>query len=67
MNASPVLSLYCYFVAASRMQHHFEANPVPFEEPQSAKVADPDRGADSNKGHAFNFQHCDYRCTTLGC
>jgi hypothetical protein len=43
MSFSPVLSLHHYFVAASRMQHHFESNLVPFEEPQSATVEDPNR------------------------
>jgi hypothetical protein len=43
MSPSPVLSLYSYFVAASRMQHHFESNLIPFEEPQSAAPEDRNR------------------------
>jgi hypothetical protein len=45
MSISPVLTLHRYFVAASRMQHHFESNLVPFEEPQSATQEDPNRRA----------------------
>jgi hypothetical protein len=45
MSISPVLALHRYFVAASRMQHHFESNLVPFEEPQSATQEDPNRRA----------------------
>ena len=45
MSVSPVLALHRYFVAASRMQHHFESNLVPFEEPQSAAPEDPNRQA----------------------
>ena len=43
MSFSPLASLHGYFVAASRMQHHFESNLVPFEEPPSATPADPNR------------------------
>jgi hypothetical protein len=43
MSFSLVLSLHSYFVAASRMQHHFESNLVPFEEPQSATLEDSNR------------------------
>jgi hypothetical protein len=57
MNASPVLSLYRYFVAASRMQHHFEANPVPFEEPQSAKPEDRNRVLELFAGPRGNFMY----------
>jgi len=45
MSVSPVFALHRYFVAASRMQHHFESNLVPFEEPQSAAPEDPNRQA----------------------
>jgi hypothetical protein len=45
MSISPVLALHRYFVAASRMQRHFESNLVPFEEPQSATQEDPNRRA----------------------
>jgi hypothetical protein len=45
MSFSPVLSLHSYFVAASRMQHHFESNLAPFEGPQSAAPEDRNRQA----------------------
>jgi hypothetical protein len=41
MSSSPVLSLHRYFVVASRMQHHFDSNTVPFEDTQSATKEDP--------------------------
>jgi hypothetical protein len=41
MTSSPVLSLHRYFVVASRMQHHFDSNLVPFEGTQSATKEDP--------------------------
>ena len=43
MSFSPVLSLHRYFVAAARMQHHFESNVVPFEEPQAGALQDANR------------------------
>jgi hypothetical protein len=43
MNSPPVLSLHRYFVAASRMQHHFESNPVSFEAIQAGTSEDPNR------------------------
>jgi len=39
------------------MQHHFEANPVPLEEPQSAKGADPDRVLELFAGPRGNFMY----------
>ena len=45
MNSPPLLSLHRYFVAAARMQHHFESNLVPFEEPQPVTPQDADRVA----------------------
>jgi hypothetical protein len=33
-------SLHHYFVVAARMQRHFEANPVPVEEPVAAALQD---------------------------
>jgi len=44
MSLPPLLSLHRYFVAAARMQHHFESNLVPFEEPHGT-VQDPNREA----------------------
>jgi hypothetical protein len=41
MSFSPLLSLHRYFVVASRMQHHFESNLVPFENTESATQEDP--------------------------
>lgn len=41
MSFSPLLSLQRYFVVASRMQHHFESNLVPFENTASATQEDP--------------------------
>src|ERR1700737_2836699 len=43
MSFSPVLSLHRYFVAAARMQNHFESNLVPFEEPQAGALQDANR------------------------
>ena len=45
MSLSPLLCLHRYFVAAARMQHHFESNLVPFEEPDADAVQDPNRQA----------------------
>lgn len=45
MSLPPLLCLHRYFVAAARMQHHFESNLVPFEEPDADTVQDPHREA----------------------
>ena len=55
MSFSPVLSLRRYFVATSRMQHHFESNLIPFEETQAA-LEDANRAAlDLFAGPRGNF------------
>jgi len=45
MSLPPLLCLHRYFVAAARMQHHFESNLVPFEESDRGAVQDPNREA----------------------
>jgi hypothetical protein len=58
MSFSPVLSLHRYFVAAARMQHHFESNLVPFEEPQAGAFQDANRAVlEAFAGPRGNFMY----------
>jgi hypothetical protein len=64
MSFSPLLPLHRYFVVASRMQHHFESNLVPFENTESAIQEDPNRAVlEVFAGPRGNFMY--YWCASL--